>query len=102
MNTNIMGTAGLTSVSNLGFEDSTAPLNSPSHWSLILTVNAITRQPVVENGKVVIGEVMNCNFVVDHRYVDGGSCSKLTSVFRDVFEEPEKYLQSSNREMKQT
>lgn len=40
---------------------------------------------------------MNCNFVADHRYIDGGRCKNLMKAFRDVFENPEKYL---DKEMK--
>lgn len=46
----------------------------------------------MEGDKVVVGECMNCNFVVDHRYVDGGKCSKLVPAFRRVFEHPEEYM----------
>jgi len=33
--------------------------------------------------------------VVDHRYIDGGKAKTFTSRFRDVFENPELYLDSS-------
>jgi pyruvate/2-oxoglutarate dehydrogenase complex dihydrolipoamide acyltransferase (E2) component len=52
------------------------------------------KAPVVENGKVVVGEVMNCNFVVDHRYIDGGRCTAVVPAFRRVFEHPEEYMDS--------
>ncbi len=61
---------------------------------MLLSANAIMKQPVVEGDKVVVGDIMNCNFVVDHRYVDGGNCSKLTATFKDIFAEPEKYMDS--------
>jgi pyruvate/2-oxoglutarate dehydrogenase complex dihydrolipoamide acyltransferase (E2) component len=86
VNNNIFGTAGLTSVGGFGFNDSTAPFNSLTNWSTFLTVNAITRQPVVEGDKVAMGNVMICNFAVDNRYIDLENCSKLSSVFRKVFE----------------
>lgn len=47
LDSNSMGTVGFSSVINFGFEDSTAPLNAPSHWTMVLTANAITRQPIV-------------------------------------------------------
>lgn len=82
----------MTSIGSLGFEDATAPFTPFANWSVLLSANAITKQPVVEEDKVVVGRVMNCNFVVDHRYIDGGNCTKLMSVFKSVFEEPEKYM----------
>ena len=60
---------------------------------MLLAANAIVDQPVVEDGKVVVGKVMNCNFVVDHRYIDGGNVAGMENIFRKVFENPEKYLE---------
>jgi pyruvate/2-oxoglutarate dehydrogenase complex dihydrolipoamide acyltransferase (E2) component len=37
---------------------------------------------------MVIGKVINMNFVVDHRYVDGGRCTKLVPALKEVFEHP--------------
>lgn len=87
-----LGSGCVTSIGSLGFEDATAPFTPFANWSVLLSANAITKQPVVEEDKVVVGRVMNCNFVVDHRYIDGGNCTKLMSVFKSVFEEPEKYM----------
>jgi pyruvate/2-oxoglutarate dehydrogenase complex dihydrolipoamide acyltransferase (E2) component len=86
LNSNSFGTAGISSVGNFGFEDSTSPFNTPTNWTILLTVNAVTRRPVVEGGEVTIGNVMICNFMVDSRYISIENCSKLTSTFRNVFE----------------
>lgn len=51
--------------------------------------------PVIEDGKIVIGKVMNMNFAVDHRYVDGGKCTRLIPTLRKVLEDPEQYLTSA-------
>lgn len=37
---------------------------------------------------------MNCNFVVDHRYVDGAKAKGFVKIFRHVFENPELYIDS--------
>jgi pyruvate/2-oxoglutarate dehydrogenase complex dihydrolipoamide acyltransferase (E2) component len=50
---------------------------------------------VIEDGKIVIGKVMNMNFAVDHRYVDGGKCTRLIPTLRKVLEDPEQYLTSA-------
>ena len=63
--------------------------------TFLLAINKAVKKPVVEGDKIVVGDVMQCNFVVDHRYVDGANCSKLIGIFHDVFENPEKYLKSS-------
>ncbi len=49
---------------------------------------------MIEDGKIVIGKVVNVNFAVDHRYVDGGRCKNLVSSFKSVFENPEQYLRA--------
>jgi len=79
------GAACVTSLGPLGFEDATAPFSGFTNCTLLLSANAIMKQPVVEGDKIVVGEVINCNFVADHRYVDGGNCTKLVSAYRDVF-----------------
>ena len=67
---------------NLGFTGCT----------VIGALNAVHEEPVVEDGKVVVGKVANINFSVDHRYIDGGKCKNLISTFLNVFENPESYL----------
>jgi hypothetical protein len=89
------GAGCVTSIGSLGFEDAVAPFTGFANCSVLLSVNAISEQPVVEDGKIVVGKVMNCNFVVDHRYIDGGNCTKLVSTFKHIFEEPEKYMNSA-------
>ena len=66
------GAACLTSVGMLGFEDAFAPHSGYTKCSFFVAVNAVTEAPVIENGEVKVGKVMNLNFSVDHRFVDGG------------------------------
>jgi len=40
--------------------------------------------PIINGGKIEIGHIMNVNFVVDHRYVDGGKCTKLVPALKKV------------------
>jgi hypothetical protein len=82
------GAACVTSLGSLGFEDATAPFSGFTNCTMLLSANAVIRQPVVEGDNYVVGQVMNCNIKVDHRYVDGGNCAKLVSVFKNVFENP--------------
>mgnify|MGYP002078513259 CR=1 FL=1 len=37
---------------------------------------------------------MNCNFVVDHRYIDGGKAKSFIKLFTQVFDEPEIFVDS--------
>lgn len=87
-----LGAICITSLGGLGFVDAFAPFTGFANNSILLAANAAVDQPVVEDGKIVVGKVMNCNFVVDHRYVDGGNVAGMEDIYRDVFENPEKYL----------
>lgn len=82
----------MTSLGMLNFTDAIAPFTGFANCVFLLSVNAVQDAPVVEDGKVVAGKIMNCNFTVDHRYVDGGRAKKFTSAFQRVFENPEEYL----------
>jgi len=72
-----LGAACVTSLGGLGFVDAFAPFTGFANNTVLLAANAIVDQPVVEDGKIVVGKVMNCNFVVDHRYVDGGNVAGM-------------------------
>ena len=60
-------------------------------------LNAVHDEPVIEDGKVIVGKTAIVNFVVDHRYVDGGKCKHLVATFKRIFEAPEEYLRSNGR-----
>jgi pyruvate/2-oxoglutarate dehydrogenase complex dihydrolipoamide acyltransferase (E2) component len=47
------------------------------------------------DGEVRIKKVMNINFTVDHRYVDGGKAVKMPSAFEKVFREPEAFIRKN-------
>jgi pyruvate/2-oxoglutarate dehydrogenase complex dihydrolipoamide acyltransferase (E2) component len=72
----------------LGYQDAIAPFTGFLNATFMLAMNSIAKQPVVEDGKVVVGDVMQCNFMVDHRYMDGASGTKLLVYFNEVFENP--------------
>jgi pyruvate/2-oxoglutarate dehydrogenase complex dihydrolipoamide acyltransferase (E2) component len=56
--------------------------------TFLVALNAVHEEPVIENGNIVIGKVAVANFVVDHRYVDGGRCKNLMPAFKSVFDNP--------------
>ena len=89
---NPFGAGCVTSLGMLGFEDALAPFSGPMNCTFFASVNAVTDAPVVEDGEVKVGKVMNVNFVVDHRYVDGGRAKTFVKAFKEVFENPEKYV----------
>ena len=76
-------------ISNLGMfgiESFTAIVNSPD--SCILAVGGIKAIPVVKNGQVVPGNVMNVTLSCDHRVVDGASGAAFLNTFKTYMENP--------------
>jgi pyruvate/2-oxoglutarate dehydrogenase complex dihydrolipoamide acyltransferase (E2) component len=63
----------------------------------LAALNAVHDEPAVEDGKVIVAKTAIVNFVVDHRYVDGGKCKNLVATFKRIFEVPEEYLRSNGR-----
>lgn len=49
-------------------------------------------KPIVENGEIKIGKIMNVNITFDHRYLDGGSAPKMLGPMYAVWETPEKFF----------
>ena len=80
---------GTFSISNLGMygvKDFAAIINPPQ--ACILAVGAGVEMPVVDNGQIVIGNVMSVTLSVDHRVVDGAVGAEYLKAFKDYIENP--------------
>ena len=76
-------------ISNLGMfgiQSFTSIINQPN--TAILSVGAILESPVVERGKVVVGNLMNLTLACDHRVVDGATASAFLKNVQENLEEP--------------
>jgi pyruvate dehydrogenase E2 component (dihydrolipoamide acetyltransferase) len=76
-------------ISNLGMMDIdefTAIINPPD--SCILAVGKITPTPVVENGAVVVHQIMKITLSCDHRVVDGAVGSRFLQTLKTHLENP--------------
>ncbi|MEI7960465.1 MAG: pyruvate dehydrogenase complex dihydrolipoamide acetyltransferase [Chitinophagaceae bacterium] len=76
-------------ISNLGMfgiDQFTAIINTPD--ACILAVGGIAQEPVVKNGQVVPGNVMNVTLSCDHRVVDGASGAAFLQTLKAYLEEP--------------
>ena len=58
-----------------------------------MSVSAITQQPVVEDGKVVIGSVTTLGLSVDHRVVDGVKAAQFLGEIRRLLEHPDELVE---------
>ncbi len=76
-------------ISNLGMMDIdefTAIINPPD--SCILAVGKIAATPVVENGAVVVRQIMKITLSCDHRVVDGAVGSRFLQTLKTYLENP--------------
>jgi pyruvate dehydrogenase E2 component (dihydrolipoamide acetyltransferase) len=80
---------GTFSVSNLGMfgvEEFTAIINPPE--SAILAVGAIVPTPVVQEGQVVVRDIMKVTLSVDHRAIDGATAARFLQELKRLLEQP--------------
>jgi pyruvate dehydrogenase E2 component (dihydrolipoamide acetyltransferase) len=77
------------SVSNLGMMDIdefTAIINPPD--SCILAIGKISPEPVVENGQVVVRQLLKLTLSCDHRVVDGAKGAAFLQTLKAYLENP--------------
>ncbi len=80
---------GTFSISNMGMfdvENFTAIIN-PGQGG-ILAVSAVQKQPIVQNGQIVVGSIMKVTISVDHRIIDGVMSATFLKHFKDALETP--------------
>lgn len=80
---------GTFSISNMGMfdvENFTAIIN-PGQGG-ILAVSAVQKQPIVQNGQIVVGSIMKVTVSVDHRIIDGVMSATFLKHFKDALETP--------------
>lgn len=80
-------------ISNLGMfgiDSFTAIINPPD--ACILAVGGIAQEPIVKNGQIVPGNVMNVTLSCDHRVVDGATGAAFLQTLKNLLEEPLRML----------
>lgn len=80
-------------ISNLGMfgiDEFTAIINPPD--ACILAVGGISETPIVQNGNIVIGNIMKVTLSCDHRVVDGASGAAFLNTLKELLEEPIKMI----------
>lgn len=76
-------------VSNLGMfgiESFTSIINQPN--SCILSVGAIVQKPIVKDGQIVVGNIMELSMACDHRTVDGATGAQFLQTLVSYLENP--------------
>lgn len=82
------GTAMITNIGSLGLHTAYAPLVPYSRCPLILAIGAVEEVPVVDDGQVVPGQIMDINATFDHRVMDGMHAAIMCRTMREIFENP--------------
>lgn len=80
-------------ISNMGMfdvENFTAIINPPD--ACILAIGKIKETPIVQNGAIVIGQMMKSTLSSDHRVVDGSIAAAFLKTLKDNLEHPVKML----------
>lgn len=80
------GSFAVTNLGMYGTREFSAILNPPQ--SGILAIGASHEAPVVENGQLAVGTVMDCTLSVDHRAVDGALAATWLAEFTRLIENP--------------
>lgn len=82
------GGVSITNVGSLGLETAYVPLVPYTRTPIFVAPGMVKEVPVVEDGKVVPGKVMNVNASFDHRFIDGYHASVLSKTVREMLENP--------------
>ena len=82
-------TGGTFSISNLGMFDVdsfSAIINAPQN--AVLAVGAVRQQPVVRDGQIVVGEMMQATLSADHRVTNGADAARFLGEIKRLLENP--------------
>lgn len=82
------GSVMITNVGSLGLDVAYVPLVPFSRVPILIAVGAVKDQPVVDEGRVVPGQVMTLNATFDHRLIDGFHAAAMSKVLRAWLERP--------------
>ena len=78
----------VTNIGTLGLSQAYVPLVPYSRVPLLLTMGAIEDAPVVEDGELVVGKIMQLSVTFDHRILDGSHLAHMARILRDWMENP--------------
>jgi pyruvate dehydrogenase E2 component (dihydrolipoamide acetyltransferase) len=88
---NGFGAATITSIGALGFKNVFAPFSPGMRSAMICAICQIVNKPIVKNGEIVIAPMINLNFTIDHRFLDGSKAKIVLNAMEEVMNNPEKY-----------
>lgn len=86
------GSVMITNIGALGLDAAYVPLIAYSRVPLLVALGEVKEVPLVEDGKIVVGKVMDMNATFDHRFFEGSHGAVMASVMRSWMEDPERHF----------
>jgi pyruvate dehydrogenase E2 component (dihydrolipoamide acetyltransferase) len=87
------GSAMVTNVGMFGLPHGFAPLVPFARTPILATIGAVMDKPVAVDGRVEIRPMLTVGATFDHRLLDGYQAGKLAKRFREVVEDPGRFLE---------
>jgi pyruvate dehydrogenase E2 component (dihydrolipoamide acetyltransferase) len=78
----------VTNVGSLGLDTAYVPLVPYTRVPIFVAPGMVKDAPVVEDGKVIPGKIMNINASFDHRFIDGHHAAVMSKTLREAMEDP--------------
>lgn len=82
------GSVMVTNVGPFGISAAFAPLVPFSRTPVVLLLGEVEPRPVVEDGQIVVRQMMTVGVTFDHRFMDGEKGGQLIKIFREAAENP--------------
>lgn len=82
------GSAMITNIGSLGLDLGYVPLVPYSRCPILAAPGVVRDEPVVEDGKIVPGKMMDLAATFDHRIIDGAHAAVMAKVIRKMFDDP--------------
>ena len=86
------GSIMITNVGSLGLDTAYVPLVPYSRVPMLLALGAVKPAPVVEDGELVVRQVMKVHATFDHRFIDGYHASVMSRVMHESFADPDAHF----------
>lgn len=88
---NAFGHIVLTNIGSLGIETGFAPIPCPTHCCIVACLGKVVKKPVVVDEQIVVRDMMQCVYTVDHRYGDAAILLQFLKIMKDILENPEEF-----------
>jgi len=84
----LFGGTMITNVGPLGVKDAFAPFTPFARVPMLVSLCETYKKPVVKDDKIVIAPIVNLNWTIDHRFLDGGRVKKIIANLEHYFTDP--------------